>query len=61
MVAGETLLVVVIYKDLSLFFNETLLFVFLTQKTLSRPIVILNVAEYQKLAFGRHQLLLINK
>ena len=61
MVAGETLLVVVIYKDLSLFFNATLLFVFLTQKTLSRPIVILSVAEYQKLAFGRHQLLLINK
>ena len=61
MVAGETLLVVVIYNDLSLFFNATLLFVFLTQKTLSRPIVILNVAEYQKPAFGRHQLLLINK
>ena len=46
MVAGETLLVVVIYKDLSLFFNVTLLFVFLTQKILSWPIVILNVAEY---------------
>ena len=35
MVAGETLLVVVTYKDLSLFFNTTLLFVFVTRKTLS--------------------------